>query len=214
MNITARLLDSITAWPQDDELANRCKSMGQTGKSFRNCYLGLGYIWQVKMYLGGEQRIIGETFDCLRAVRFADMALLYFAKYRKRRARPTVDSDLNFGVASATRDTDAVPQAKQILVSLELQLLAKGLIGDDSRPFVDNRTAAQVCRDLRVAFRSYRLATHRARVLVGTVPGADIAFDMAGEAIQRLETLNISLDRYLAQPPANPTTAHDTNTNS
>jgi hypothetical protein len=173
--------------------------MGQSGKSFRNCYLGLGFIWQVKMYLGGEQRIVGETFHCFRAVRFADMALLHFAKYRKRRARATVDSDLNFSVASAQRDLDAVPAAKQILVSLETGLQARGLLPTDPAlvEHVDKRDCAQVCRDLRLFFRQYRLTVSRATTLVGSHPEAQITLAMMSDNMTQLETLNRSLDKTL-----------------
>jgi hypothetical protein len=182
-------------------MAFKLRKMAHSGSVIHNCYCGFGGIWQVKLYVGGEQRIVGETFDCLRAVRFADMALVFFAKYRKRRARPMLDSDLNFSVATANRDLSSVPKAAQILVSLETELLAKGLIGESVKPYEDNRTAAQVCRDLRVFFHQYKQSVLRAQAVVGPRgnPSSDVAFEMARASLETLDKLNESFDRYLSE---------------
>jgi len=188
MNATARLLDSITEWPQDPDLETRLKQISHSGKTIHNCYCGFGGIWQVKLFIGGEQRIIGETFNVLRAVRFADMALVYFAKYRTRRKRPIVDSDLNFSLRSALRDLDAVPQAKQILVSLEQALSLRGLISDSavvSDVTVDNRPADLLAKQMAVHFRQFGVDVLRARALLHTNESQKITLDMLDENIRQ-----------------------------
>jgi hypothetical protein len=148
------------------------------------------------MFLAGEQRVLGETHDVEHAVRFADMALVYFAKYRVRRSRPVVDSDLNFSVAKANRDLEQVPSAKQILVALETGLQARGLLPPDGacESFRDIRPPEQVAKHLAVHFRQVTLDIARARSIIGdSDPECTVTLAMLVDAITNVTKLNESL---------------------
>ena len=79
--------------------------------------------WQVRLNIGGTQVLLA-TFSGehrgLNACRFADMAITYFWKYRRRSVTPEpTDADLNFGVWSAQKDLSFALPFKDVLVSWE-----------------------------------------------------------------------------------------------
>ena len=113
-------LSLLKSWPESQTIANDLRSRILAGKSFHNCYLGLGSVWQVKLFLGGEQRIVAQArnSNLERAIRFADMAIAYFAPYRKRRNRPLLDSDFNLNVNQANADLHNIPEAVKFLQTL------------------------------------------------------------------------------------------------
>jgi hypothetical protein len=78
--------------------------------------------------LGGSQRLLATTKSGVNAARFADMAIVHFHPYRKRRIRPLLDTDLNFSLAQAELDAIDVPEAKKLLCDLERSLIAQHLI--------------------------------------------------------------------------------------
>lgn len=202
---TARILDTITEWPQDPIFAEgwHLKFPQDKPCPYKNCYRGFGGVWQVKMFIGGEQRVVGESFNALRAVRFADMALLHFAKYRVRRNRPVIDSDLNFSLLTAKRDTAEVPAATAMLKAWEDSLLKSGLIAAKAETkLIDARTAQQVRRDVRLHFRQYRIDCARAAELVGFYPEAKVSVEMVADLLAQLETLNESIDAALVRDSA------------
>lgn len=81
--------------------------------------------WFVKLFLGGEQRLIGILGHGFAAVRFADAAIEHFWKYRSS-PRPITDNDLNFGVESVKLDHSLCPGLKELLVEIENHLLQTG----------------------------------------------------------------------------------------
>jgi hypothetical protein len=217
----ARLLDRITEWPSDPAFSDTWNDAFDKTKPcpYHNCYRGFGGIWQVKLFLGGEQRIIGESYDRLRAVRFADMCLVRFAKYRTRRNRPLTDDDVNFSLRTANSDLAGCPAATEIINNFEKWLLLKGLIAEaraDAQ--TDRRTPQQVNRDLRLHFRKLRSDYARTAERASFYPGAQVALDMVADYMDKLEKLNETLFDALykdgladaqmgAMPAATPTTA-------
>lgn len=87
--------------------------------------------WAVRLYLGGAQRTIGYVRkDPATALRFADMAMFYFWKYRIRGAAEPTNMALNFSVERAQRDMDNEPEALYLLQEVEKYLLSIGALKD------------------------------------------------------------------------------------
>lgn len=166
----ARKLEAITEWPNDGAAQAEWRKQCMSGRTFRNCYVGLGALWNVKLFLHREQRVLGQTKCGWHAARFADMALVYFAKYRTRRTRPLVDADLNFTLASAMRDLAEVPQAVAILKEIETHLLAAGMAAPVETVIPvkpDARTRNQLRKDIQLQWAALGQSLARAEVLVG-----------------------------------------------
>jgi len=99
------------------------------GRSLRCCYRsGMCGDYAVKIGLGSAQWELGLHRDRTSAVRLADMAIVYFWKYRRTRKLPPVDSDLNFSVEQANRDLADYPQATAILDKWAEYFLKEGVI--------------------------------------------------------------------------------------
>lgn len=86
--------------------------------------------WNVRMYLGGEQRTIGicHVRNIESAFRFADMAQQYFWKYRVRATRPPSRIDLNLSPERVESDMANEPQAVDLLRQIEDYLLQIGAL--------------------------------------------------------------------------------------
>jgi hypothetical protein len=196
-----RDLDKIKDWPTDDILFgeawnHRFMKGGKSCPTYKNCYWGFGNIFQVKMFIGGQQRVLGESFTAQHAVRFADMALVYFSKYR-RRSRAIADDDVNFTLETAKHDLLVMTDAKAILVEMEEKLIKGGLIAETSRDLKDRRTPQQVRKDMRLHFRQFRSDTDRIAALLVNEPNAHIALGMMSENIDVIVKLNEHLDNQL-----------------
>lgn len=169
---------------------------------YKNCYRGFGGVYQIKMFIGGQQRILGESFTRLHAIRFADMAIVYFWKYRQRRQRPITDDDVNFSLETANQDLVEMHDAKRILSELEEALLKQGLIAAvQPHRLKDSRDGQQVRRSLRLHFRQYRADFARAKLLASLVDGSKATVDTLEEYIRHLEKLHESLDKILTPAP-------------
>lgn len=197
----ARQLDGIGngEWPNHVAAIEQFKQRGMRGLGTKNCYPAFGQYWQVKLYVGGAQHIIGETYNGARAARFADMAIVYLAQYRKRK-REVLDTDLNFSVAQAKADLEAVPRAKQMLIEFENYLLKKGLVVPLSAASGDLPAAslAQVRKDLQLFLRQYSTSFERASAVLGSVPEAKITLGMMSEHLSQMGKYNTSLDKLLS----------------
>lgn len=164
-------LDLIVDWPErrSDEIAFDARH--DALKSYKNCYIGFGSIWQVKLFLGKQQRLLGYSHNKFRAIRFADMALVYFLPYRKQRNRPMFDTDLNLGMDSAKRDLDSIPGAVNILSHWRSALMAKGLIEPQARLFDEaSHDATSIRKALALHFHELRVSFGHAKKLLGTHP--------------------------------------------
>lgn len=119
-----------------DAIEEKIKSRLANGQKLRSVYTFVNpFLYYVRLGMGGRQWELGRTRDRQAAVRFADMAILYFWKYRKRRLRlAPSDADVNLSVEQAKIDLDANLPARTMLGGLEAGLLAKGAIFDLSRP--------------------------------------------------------------------------------
>jgi len=131
-----------------------------SGRAFKNCYWSALSEWQIKLYLGKQQRIIAKTPDKVAAVRFADMAIAHFWRYRKILRRPLEDSDLNFGLEHLAKDRKDNPWAVQLLIEIEQQMIRDHILLDDVKQSeVDVRSDFVEKRKLFVA--AYRKAIRR-----------------------------------------------------
>ncbi len=93
---------------------------GEPGEGMRNVIVMFyGRVWGVRMFLGGKQRVIGQTTSLMDALRFADMARMKFWVYRIRHACEPMHSDLNFGTDSVRRDIEEMEPANELLNALE-----------------------------------------------------------------------------------------------
>lgn len=89
--------------------------------------------WAVRLYLGGAQRTLGYVRkDPINALRFADMAMFYFWKYRVRGAAEPTNQFLNFSVERAQQDLDNEPYAVNLLKRIEKYLLDLGALKDSA----------------------------------------------------------------------------------
>lgn len=81
--------------------------------------------WAVRIYLGGEVRAIGyvSTNRLPDGMRFADMAAMYFWKYRIRGACEPSENELNRSVADVKRDLIHETHAVALLKRIEEHLL-------------------------------------------------------------------------------------------
>jgi len=91
--------------------------------------------WTVQLFIGGMLRNIGTTLNGVDAARFADMAAIRFAKYRKRRLAED-QVQLNFSYAEAKQDEVDCPQAVELLDDIEEYFLDCGVI---ERPGPDQK---------------------------------------------------------------------------
>lgn len=192
-------------WPDAEAKQAAFKEQMQKGLRTPNCYLMLyGSIWHVKMYLGGKQRLLGESSNGARAARFADMAILHFLPYRKHRNRPPADSDFTYGITSAQKDLDCVPEAKEILVKWENALVARGLIVRAVNDFIGGapqtpKSLAHIRRDLHLAYSQYKECVTHARAVLRDVDEASITLSLIDVFLSHGAKYNTSLEKLLVE---------------
>lgn len=89
-----------------------------------------GTTWQVRMFLGGEQRTLGivDATNVQAAFRFSDLAASVFWKYRVRRSHPPTADQLNLTPDRLDRDLQAEGEAMSLLRQIEEYLLQSGAI--------------------------------------------------------------------------------------
>ena len=80
--------------------------------------------WIVRLFIGGKTRAIGATERGCDAARFADMAAVRFAKYRRRNAA----QEFNFSREQVESDIDEVPEAVALLDAIEDYFLNNDII--------------------------------------------------------------------------------------
>lgn len=120
LSLLARRLDEVEL-PAYDSLITRT--------TFKNCYLLPNMkTWVVRLFLGGANRCLGFTSDQEKAMKFADLALNHFWKYRQRGARPPVDADLNTDCDWVRLAIESSPEALELLHDLEAHLIETGAI--------------------------------------------------------------------------------------
>jgi hypothetical protein len=192
-------LDAVQDWPDNQSLELDWKNRGMSGQSFKNCYRGFNSFWQVKIYLGREQRVLGHGRNGIRATRFADMAILHFNKYRHRN-RPLVDSDFNFSLRQAKLDLEQLPQVRALLERWETFLLAKQLIAPVTRLFDDSSNDPEQLRK-QFAVEYLRLSATKERIiaLLSARKEYSVTLKMISEHYDQTEKFNQSLDNLLKQ---------------
>lgn len=191
-------LDLILDWPLEQTLDSVWRSRCQSGQSFKNCYVGFGSLWQVKLFLGREQRVLGYSRNGVRACRFADMAITYFLPYRKRKLRPLTDADLNFSVAQANQDLEEIPLAKALLVKLESALLSRAFIEPvihlENEP---SRSLVQLRKDFQMHLHQLGIDFTRAKAVLSSNPDNKIQLEMFSEHLSQTAIYVRSLDALL-----------------
>lgn len=192
-------------WPDAEAKQAAFKEQMQKGLRTPNCYLMLyGSVWHVKMYLGGKQRLLGESSNGARAARFADMAILHFLPYRKHRNRPPADNDFTYGMASAQADLDTVPEAREMLVKWENALVSRGLIVRAVNDFIGGipqtpKSLAHIRRDLHLAYSQYKECVLHARAVLKDVDEAAITLDLIDVFLGHGAKYNTSLEKLLIE---------------
>jgi hypothetical protein len=83
--------------------------------------------WMVRASINGIQYVVGRTSNPETAMRFADMAQMYFWPYRTRQARPPVNNQLNFSVAQAKTDLKE-EDIRKVLFQVEELLAARKVL--------------------------------------------------------------------------------------
>lgn len=117
-------LDTITFY-DDIELDGRASRLvGSTDIPLKNVYTYFRGMFQVRMYLGDTQTCIacGTATKCLR---MADCALLYFWPYRIKPNRHIVETDLNLGLAAASRELAHNVVVRDHLCAVEQAMIAR-----------------------------------------------------------------------------------------
>ncbi len=96
--------------------------------------------WNVRMYLGGEQRTLGivHARNVENAFRFADMAQQYFWKYRVR-GRPPSRLDLNLSPERVEADMANEVNAVNLLRQIEDYLLQIGALQTSEQRHAERR---------------------------------------------------------------------------
>jgi hypothetical protein len=162
--------------------------------ALKNCYLATGFRFQVKIYFGGAQHAIGSTSRrfAYKALRFADMAILYFWKYRKTKRKP-IDDDFNYSLASAESDCTNIPQAVSMLSGFEQGLDARGLLPaiSDKRELLDLQTArVETIHAFHRLDECFRLVYFQCPV----VPETKLNLEIAKERIEELGKILKTVD--------------------
>lgn len=134
LSALAKNLDNVTfSTPTNSDHLDGLKAIGQT-KSFKLCYPWVSGGWVVKLYIGGSQRILGKCTNCAQAVRFADMAIWRFWRFKRNTDRGPVPSDFNLGLTQAKFESENESSAKQLLDSIEVHCRAQGYLTFDTDP--------------------------------------------------------------------------------
>lgn len=193
-------LDAIPNWPENQSMALEFRQRVARGQSFKNCYSVFGQLWQVKLFLGKEQRVLAQGRNGERASRFADMAIVHFLPYRKRLLRPLVDTDLNWSVAQANSDLVNIPEAKEMLVVWEKALLARSLIQPVVHTVSDEspRNTLQTRRDLLLQFHQLNISFERAKATLSSNSATKTSVEMMDKHMAELGIYVKSLDTLLA----------------
>lgn len=195
-------LDDIKNWPAHQTKEEEWATLRQKGIPSHNCYFtAFGNVYQVKMGLGG-QRVLGVSANAARAARFADMAILHFLPYRHRRNRAPVDSDFNFGMASAQKDLQDIPEARAILETWEKLLVNRNLIHKAKSDLVFGappKSLDAVRRDLNTFFRQYEDVALHASGLLASVPDAEIILSEWNKTIRGIHKFHVSVDKLLVE---------------
>lgn len=132
-NAIARLVGTIE-WrtPLTSDERDKAITLVQEG-GVRNAYRFPGnHEWSVRMYAGGLSRTIGLVLDPMVALRFADMATLYFANSRMR--APDRNPRFNFSLERAKADLAAEDGAMIVIHRIEEYLKSVNALHDTSKP--------------------------------------------------------------------------------
>lgn len=120
----AKQLDNLQFLPATTEMEQTLLDLSkQRDTPWKNVTLSPdGKIFRVCVCVRGQRTRIGLTKDFLKALRFADIATLYFWKYRQRKTDCLGDAFFNFRMEDARRDLDSEVDAMMLLLNIEKHL--------------------------------------------------------------------------------------------
>lgn len=165
------------------------------GLPLKNCYrAGNGYA--VRLGLGGRQWELGKHRERACAVRFADMAIVYFWNYRTTRKLPPSDVDVNLTVELAKNDLQIYSQCKVLLDDFAARLIEKGVIKKLVAPGeeVYDYTSARV-----PVFKHLQALTEAVALVEKNNTNLTQHFSQANNALYELKTSLRNIDRILTQ---------------
>jgi len=137
LNLLARgLRDLVWLTTLDQDELNEAQEMGANVDARRRHVYPLPDYksWAVRTYLGGANRTIGvykpypRASEIWPALRFADMAAMYFWQHKVRGAHEPSDMELNFSVDRAKTDLEMEDHAVALLRRIEAHLVEIGAI--------------------------------------------------------------------------------------
>ena len=136
LNLLARgLRDLVWLTTLDQDELNEAQEMGANVDARRRHVYPLPDYksWAVRTYLGGANRTIGVykprlASEIWPALRFADMAAMYFWQHKVRGAHEPGDMELNFSVDRAKTDLEMEDHAVALLRRIEAHLVEIGAI--------------------------------------------------------------------------------------
>jgi len=130
--IARRLLDIQWQTELDDHEKIECRDRSTNNDLPRHLLSPMPDLrtWSVRMFMGGAQRVLGYVKgpDLTTGLRFADMAKMYFWKYKVRGAHEPGNLELNLSVDRVRQDLDNEPGAVGLLKEIEAYLLGIGAI--------------------------------------------------------------------------------------
>ncbi len=116
-------------FPATKELLERHHEMMINTDSTHSCYLmPNGFTWAVRMHFCGAMRTLGYSDVAINAFQFADMAQVFFYKYKQRNAYEPTDEYLNYGLALAKENLATHAEARALLERIEAHFKENGII--------------------------------------------------------------------------------------
>lgn len=138
----------------------------------------------VKLFLGGEQKILGSFDNEHNAARFADACIRHFWKYRKT-TKELSDLELNFGLAQANADRETIPGLSQTLCEIEAHLISVGTLKD-----FEGREAEKLSGDMTSLRKTFHAFNRRhAKVCYSLFQRYERTPDAKAIILQAKETL-------------------------
>jgi len=195
-------LVSIT-FPESQEFDARIAARLSAGRALKNCYRIFGdddirAYYAVRLGLGSRQWELGRHHNRTVAVRFADMAIVYFWKYRPSRLLPPTDADVNLTVEQATRDLAEIHEARELLDLWAKGLQDKGVI----RPPVEILSKYNYNDTRDIIWRNVQALGIGIKTMRENHPDLNVHFDVLESQMDSLRKTIRSIDRVLCERPS------------
>ena len=195
-------LVSIT-FPESQEFDARIAARLSAGRALKNCYRiypagDVRAYYAVRLGLGSRQWELGRHHNRSIAVRFADMAIVYFWKYRPSRLLPPTDADVNITVEQAYQDIANIPEARELLELWAKGLEEKGVI----RPPVEILSKYNYNDTRDIIWRNVQALSLGIKTLEDNHTDLQVHFDVLNSQMDALRKTIRSIDRVLCERPS------------